>query len=109
MTKDEITAAVRALVADSLAVPLDMVKPESSLIDDLGADSLDFVDILFQIEKKCGVKIKLQELNLLSGRDFSSPLTIPTGPLPPETVERLKEWVPALRKVEDPSKITPAV
>ncbi len=108
MNKEDVLAQTRALVADSLALPLEKVKPESRLINDLDADSLDFVDILFQIERKFGVKIKTSELNFLSGLDFSSPAVMQNGLLTPETVEKLKSWLPALAEVENPGKVTPA-
>lgn len=108
MNSDERTAAMRALVADSLAVPLAEVTLDSRLIDDLGADSLDFVDIIFQIEKKFGVKIQTKELAFLGGLDFSSPEVMRNGLLTPQTIERLKEWVPALGSAPDPSRVTPA-
>lgn len=109
MNKDEIMAGLKTLIADSLAVPQERVTAASQLIDDLGADSLDFVDILFQIEKKFGVQIKNQELNFLSGLDFSSPAVMKDGALTPEVVAKLKEWVPALADVPDPSKVTPTM
>lgn len=107
MNRDEILAMMRTLVADCLAAPAEKVKPDSALIDELGADSLDFVDILFQIDKKFGVKIKTTELNVLAGLDLSTPMS-QKGPLPPEAVEKLKEWLPALKKVSDPSRVTAA-
>ena len=41
---------------------VDEIQPEDSFINDLGADSLDFVEILYVIEKKFGVKLSIKEL-----------------------------------------------
>ncbi len=60
ITKDEIMAIfppVAALVADAIGCELEKVKLESSLIDDLGAESIDFVDILFRLQRSFKVKI----------------------------------------------------
>lgn len=54
---DEIAAAVRKCVADVLAVDPAKVVPGASLIDDLGAESIDFLDLVFQLETTYGVKI----------------------------------------------------
>ena len=50
MVRDEGLATVRALVADCLALDPGSVAPESRLVSDLGADSLDFLDLLFRLE-----------------------------------------------------------
>jgi len=107
MAWEEHLERMKALVADSLAVPTEGVEPRCSLIDDLGADSLDFVDILFQIEKKFGVKIRSQELNALAGFDPSAPASARAA-LTPETLGKLKELLPTLDLAGDPASLTPA-
>ena len=42
---------VRRLVADVLVVPLEQVTPDSALVADLGAESIDFLDLVFQLEE----------------------------------------------------------
>ena len=59
-TRDEILAVfpnVAQIVADAIGCDLEKVKLESSLIDDLGAESIDFVDILFRLQRYFKVKI----------------------------------------------------
>ena len=41
-------------------IPLENIKPEAHAIDDLGIDSLDFLDIVFALDKKFGIKIPLE-------------------------------------------------
>jgi acyl carrier protein len=60
ITKDEIMAVfpkVAETVADAIGRELEQVKLESSLIDDLGAESIDFVDIVFRLQRLFKVKI----------------------------------------------------
>lgn len=48
---------VKAIVADKLGVNADQVKTESSFIDDLGADSLDTVELVMAFEEKFNIEI----------------------------------------------------
>ncbi len=105
MAWEELFEGMKELVADSLAIPADDIKPTSSLIEDLDADSLDFVDIFFKIEKKFGVKIRAHELNAVAGFSPTAPQASST-PLTPEAIERLKEFLPAV--VSAGPSITPA-
>jgi acyl carrier protein len=60
ITKEEVAAVfpkVADTIADALGCDLDQVKPESSLIGDLGAESIDFLDIVFRLERAFKVKI----------------------------------------------------
>ena len=108
MNQEEIFLAMRSLVADSLALKEDEIQPQSRLTDDLGADSLDFIDIIFGIEKKFGIKLRDGELDFILRLDFSSPQVMRQGYLTLETIERLKKRLPALEQVQDPAKVTPA-
>ena len=60
ITKEEIQAIypkVAATIADALACDEDKVKPDASLINDLGAESIEFLDIVFRLERAFKVKI----------------------------------------------------
>ena len=54
---DEVYPKVAQIVSDALGCELDEVKPQSSLIVDLDAESIDFLDPVFRLEKGFGVKI----------------------------------------------------
>lgn len=54
---DEVYPKVAQIVADALGCEPDEVKPKSSLIADLDAESIDFLDLVFRLEKGFGVKI----------------------------------------------------
>ncbi len=57
-----LNSAVKEAVVEALALDDDEVTPESTLMDDLGAESIDLLDILFRIEKSTGVKIEASDL-----------------------------------------------
>ena len=60
ITKEEIAAIypkVADIMADALGCDADQIKPDSSLIGDLGAESIDFLDIVFRLERTFKVKI----------------------------------------------------
>lgn len=58
----EIFQKTRAILVDVLGVERDEITPEATLIGDLGAESIDFLDISFRIEKEFGVKFPQEEL-----------------------------------------------
>ena len=58
----DIDSAVKDAVVNALALDDDEVTPDSTLMDDLGAESIDLLDILFRIEKSTGVKIEASDL-----------------------------------------------
>ncbi len=107
MSRPEVFAVVRRCVADSLAIEADTVRPESRLVDDLGASSLDFIDIVFMLETEFDITVRSTEFSFLTKLDFSSPKVMKDGYLTDETVERLSTWLPALDVVPDKTKVTP--
>ena len=62
MTKQEIDEKIRNFLVEDLEIDGDKIKPEASLKEDIGIDSLDFVDIDVIVEKTFGFKIKVEEL-----------------------------------------------
>jgi acyl carrier protein len=58
----DVDSAVKEAVVEALALDDDEVTPDSTLMDDLGAESIDLLDILFRIEKSTGVKIEASDL-----------------------------------------------
>ena len=61
-TSEEIYDAVQQAIVDALGVDEDEVTPEATLLGDLGAESIDLLDILFRLERKLGVKIQASDL-----------------------------------------------
>ena len=51
----------RQIIAETCDIPRDTITPDSHAIDDLGIDSLDFLDIAFAIDKAFGIKLPLEK------------------------------------------------
>ena len=62
MNRQEIEAKVKEFLIDDLEIDEEKIQPEARLKDDLGIDSLDFVDIVVIVEKKFGFKIKTEDM-----------------------------------------------
>ena len=62
MNRSEIEEKVNAFLVEELEIDEEKLKPEARLKDDLGIDSLDFVDIVVIVEKLFGFKIKPEEI-----------------------------------------------
>src|SRR5690606_40800204 len=61
-TSEEVFEKVRETLVDALGVDEDEVTREATLIGDLGAESIDFLDIVFRLEKNFDIKIPRGEL-----------------------------------------------
>jgi acyl carrier protein len=61
---DDVVERVARRVAEVLALPPGDVKPESRLMTDLDADSLDLVELMFLLEQEFGIKLKREDLSL---------------------------------------------
>ncbi len=61
-SRDEIFEKVSATLVDSLNVDPEDVRPDATLQGDLGAESIDFLDIVFRLERGFGIKIPRGEL-----------------------------------------------
>ncbi len=62
MKKDELFKRVQEIIAESLDVDVEEVTPEASLTEDIGADSLELVDLTMDFEDEFNVKIETAEL-----------------------------------------------
>ncbi len=62
MTNQEIMDKIKEIIAEHLGEDLDAIKPESAIADDLGADSLDFVEMSIACEEAFDVKIETEDL-----------------------------------------------
>lgn len=66
MTKDEILAKVKGVVAEKLNVGEDQVTTDAKFVEDLGADSLDQVELIMALEDEFELKIPEEEAEKLS-------------------------------------------
>jgi acyl carrier protein len=102
-----IFSAIQACLADSLALRPDEIEMDSRLIEDLGADSLDFVDIIFSLERQFSIKLKSAEVDSLLRADFDGDRLVEKSFIRREDVDRLLEWLPALSQAPDLDRIAP--
>lgn len=91
-TKEEIFATVAEVLVDSLAVDEEEVTREATLVDDLGAESIDLLEIVFNLEKKFNVKIDRSEL--IPEDLFTNPEYVVEGKLTPAGLAVLEERLP---------------
>ena len=66
MTKEEVVAKLKAIVSDRLDVEEDQVVPEKSFVEDLGADSLDIVELIMGIEEEFDIEIPDEDAEKLT-------------------------------------------
>lgn len=92
MTRDEIYDKVKEVLVDALGVDEEDVKPEAKLRDDLGAESIDFLDIVFRLEKAFGIKIPRGEM--FPEDVFTNPAFVKDNKVTPEGLAELKKRMP---------------
>jgi len=106
MDENTIFEKVKASVVDALGIDEEEVKPGSVLFDDLGAESLDLLDIVFRLEKEFGIKIPRGgiQADALSaeGENLKEEDLVVDGVLTPLGIEKLKQSMPEV----DPVRIT---
>ena len=88
---------VAAQVAAALGLDPDEITPESTLVTDLGAESLDMLDMLFRIEKKAGVKITMADItSRLQGDLTNEEFVTPDGYVSAAGLAQLKTALPQI-------------
>ena len=91
--RDELCEHVRNTVAEVLAIDPGKVTPGLSLIDDLGAESIDFLDLVFRLETEYGVKIPRDGIRLVAQDGLAGGFER-SGVLTAEALERLRVLMP---------------
>lgn len=93
VSRDEIIEKVQEIMVDALGVDDDEVTIEATLMGDLGAESIDFLDIVFRLEKAFEIKIPREELfpaeDLMNNADF-----IQNGKLTEKGLAELRDKMP---------------
>ena len=91
-TKEEVFSKVQTALVDALGVDEEEVTPQARLVGDLGAESIDFLDIVFRLEKAFDIKIPRGELfpeDILTNAEF-----VQNGRLTPDGLVQLKARMP---------------
>lgn len=92
LSKDQVLEKVREVLTSALGVDEDEVVPEATLQGDLGAESIDYLDIVFRLEKSFGIKIPQGEL---FPDDFvNNPEFVEGDRLTPKGLQHLKAVMP---------------
>ena len=89
---DDVYLKVRDVLTDALGVDDDEVRPEATLQGDLGAESIDVLDIVFRLEKEFSIKIPKGEL--LAEHILTNPEYIDGDKMTAEGLEKLKSAMP---------------
>lgn len=102
----EVFDKVRTCLVDALGVDEEEVTPEATMVGDLGAESIDFLDIVFRLEKTFSIKIPRGELfpeDILSNAQY-----VNDGKLSAAGIEELKKRMPFadLSKFEADPRVT---
>jgi acyl carrier protein len=91
-TKEEVFEKVQTALVDALGVDEEEVTPEATMVGDLGAESIDFLDIVFRLEKSFGIEIPRSELfpeDVLTNAQY-----VQNGKVTPAGIELLKKRMP---------------
>ena len=99
-TRDDMLAGVRECLASALDIPAEGIAAESTLVGDLGADSLDILDIIFQLEQRFKIRINPREIEMraregLDGKPFEV-----DGVYTPEALAELRKALPEVPETE---------
>ena len=110
MSHEEIYEKVQETLVDALGVDDDEVSEEATLMGDLGAESIDFLDIVFRLEKSFDIKIPREEL-FPAETVFTNEEFVADGKMTVAGLAKLKETMPHVNFSEfeadpDVNKIT---
>lgn len=109
MAREQVLEQVREVLVDALGVDDDEVTGQATLMGDLGAESIDFLDIVFRLEKQFGIKIPREEL-FPAETLMNNPELVSNGKLTTKGLAELKAKMPhtdisALQKDPDINKL----
>jgi acyl carrier protein len=93
MSRDQIFEKVREVLVDALGVDDEEVTTDATLMGDLGAESIDFLDIVFRLEKAFDMKVPREELFPVESL-LNNPELVSNGKLTPQGLTELRARVP---------------
>ncbi len=92
LSREEIYTKVQGVLVDALGVDEEEVTPTAVIKDDLGAESIDFLDIVFRLEKAFGIKIPRGEM--MPENLANDPNVVADGKITPAGIAELKKRMP---------------
>lgn len=93
MNIESVYPKVQEIIADVLVIDKEDIKLNSRLITDLGAESIDFLDLVFQLEKEYGIKIPRGQLEKNARGDLTEEEFEKGGVLTPKGLNALKTYL----------------
>ena len=93
VNRDEIFKKVQGVLVDALGVDEEEVSSDSTLMGDLGAESIDFLDIVFRLEKAFAIKIPREELFPIENL-MNNPQYVKDGKMTPAGLAEIKAKMP---------------
>ncbi len=118
MTEQDVWARLVPLISEVTGAKEDQIRMESGLVQDLGAESVDLLDLSFLIEEHFGVTIEADEFERQASKRLTTGVYEKDGLLTAEAIEELQKALPelppgrlkpGLRKTELPSLLNVAV
>lgn len=107
MTQDEIFEKVKDAFIEALGVDDDEVTPEAKIFDDLGAESLDLLEIVFLLERAFDIKIPRAGIQERSQEGIDPSEYEVEGVLTDQALEKLRELMPEVGPDELKPGLTP--
>ena len=102
MENEETFQTIRQAICRSLALEENEVNIDSPLFTELGMDSLDFLDVIFDVEKQCGVKLRNEDITKLIKGDEDDPDAMERE-ISDDEMSNLSNFLPALNGLENTS------
>lgn len=93
MNVESVYPKVREIIADVLVIDEEEITQNSRLISDLGAESIDFLDLVFQLEKEFSIKIPRGQLEKNARGDLAEDEFERGGVLTPAGMDALKDYL----------------
>ncbi len=92
MSHDEVFSKVQEVLEDALGIDEEEITPEATLVGDLGAESIDFLDIVFRLEK--ALEIKIQQSELFPDDVLNDPTYVQDGKVTDAGMAELRKRLP---------------
>ncbi len=115
MTEKDIFERLKPLLVEVLGVAPERIRPESVLMGDLGAESIDLLDLSFRVEETFNVTIESNEIEREAGKRLPGGVYEKDGRLTDEALAEIRKALPeleggklvsGLRKMDLPSLLT---
>ena len=105
MNREEILTGMRECIAEALSIEAEAIREEDKLIDDLGADSLDLLDLMFQLQERFQVTISPRDMERrIQGELGDAPYEV-DGIYTPAALAELRRSMPEVPLEELPTTV----